>query len=172
MLWKQALRNISIVIIVSSSMVNAGFILRWERNVSGSRGCGTWRETLWWYFIYIIQGKRQFVAKVSPSKMYRTVLFFFISWGSSTEEQKPEKVVVEEVNPEYSSCGKVLASQACLWYWEKTQQTNKKEKQEAARGRRKPMAIDGEAPKLPEVAEGALASSEASCWDTFLWQKG
>lgn len=123
-----------------------------------------WKKTLWWYFIHIFQAKRQFVAKVSASKMYHVVLFFFISWGSSREEQKPERVVVGEVNPECSSCDKVLASQACSWYWEKIQQTNRKEKEEAACGRRKSMAIDGEAPTLPEVVEGEPASSAASCW--------
>lgn len=110
---------------MTSSTTNADFSLRWEGDVAGSREVGTTveRNALVIFYPHYsgkkpVRSKGQCIKNVQNTPVF--LHLFPFPWGSSTEEQKPEGVAVEEVNPNYGSCGKVLGPQGCPWYWEKT----------------------------------------------------
>ena len=137
--------------------MNADFGLRWEGDVSGSGEVSTTVERNAPVIFYPhYSSKKPFCSKDQCIEdIQDTPVFlhlFPFSPGSSTEEQKPEVLAVGKADPKYGSRSEVLASQACPWYWEKNQQTDKKEKQKVACRRRKAMAIGGLAPIPPEDA--------------------
>lgn len=125
-----------------------------------------WREMLWWYFIHIIQAKSQFVAKVSASKMYKILLFFSFSSpspGDPVQRSRSQRGWQwKRWTPTMAPVARCWAFRAAPGTGKKTQQTNRKQKQEVACGRRKGMAIGGLAPMPPEAVERELAGSEAA----------